>query len=61
MQAPEAPVVPRVAPGSTFAEAMRALATATLAAVHERAPSAVGRVTGVACALTNGELRSRGA
>lgn len=54
-----APVVPRVAPGATFAEAMRALATATLAAVHDRAPVAVGRLTGLAYALTSSELRAR--
>jgi AcrR family transcriptional regulator len=54
-----APVVPRVAPGATFAEAMRALARATLAAVHDRAPVAVGRLTGLAYALTSAELRAR--
>jgi len=54
-----APVVPRVAPGATFAEAMRALAKATLAAVHDRAPVAVGRLTGLAYALTSAELRAR--
>ena len=54
-----APVVPHVAAGATFAEAMRALATATLAAVHDRAPAAVGRLTGIAYALTNSELRAR--
>jgi AcrR family transcriptional regulator len=54
-----APVVPKVAPGATFAEAMRALAKATLAAVHDRAPVAVGRLTGVAFALSNSELRAR--
>ena len=54
-----APVAPRVAPGATFAEAMRALATATLAAVHDRAPAAAGRLTGIAYALTNAELRAR--
>ena len=53
------PVAPRVAPGATFAEAMRALASATLAAVDERAPVAVGRLTGLAYTLTNRELRSR--
>src|SRR6185369_4420404 len=45
-----APIVPKVAPGATFTEAMRALAEATLAAVHERAPVAVGRLTGLAYA-----------
>ncbi len=54
-----APVVPKVAKGATFAEAMRALAEATLAAVDERAPAAVGRLTGVAYALTHSELRTR--
>jgi AcrR family transcriptional regulator len=53
------PIVPRVAPGATFAEAMRALARATLAAVDERAPVAVGRLTGLAYALTNPQLRAR--
>ena len=54
-----APVVPKITPGATFAEAMRALATATIAAVDDRAPVAVGRLTGVAYALTNSELRAR--
>ena len=53
------PIVPNVAPGATFAEAMRALAKATLAAVHDRTPVAVGRLTGLAYALTNPELRAR--
>jgi AcrR family transcriptional regulator len=53
------PVAPKVAPGATFAEAMRALATATLAAVHDRTPVAVGRLTGLAYTLTNSELRAR--
>ena len=54
-----APVVPKVAPGATFAEAMRALARATLAAVDDRRPVAVGRLTGLAYALTSSELRAR--
>jgi AcrR family transcriptional regulator len=54
-----APIAPKVAPGATFAEAMRALATATLAAVHDRTPVAVGRLTGLAYTLTNAELRAR--
>ena len=53
------PVAPRVAPGATFGEAMRALASATLAAVDERAPLAAGRLTGLAYTLTNRELRAR--
>jgi len=54
-----APIAPKVAPGATFAEAMHALAKATLAAVDDRAPAAIGRLTGVAYALKNAELRSR--
>ena len=54
-----APIAPRVAPGATFAEAMRALAEATLAAVDDRTPVAVGRLTGLAYALTSSELRAR--
>jgi AcrR family transcriptional regulator len=54
-----APVAPRVAPGATLAEAMRALAKATIEAVHDRTPVAAGRLTGIAYALTNSELRAR--
>src|SRR6186713_1687802 len=43
-----APVRPKIKPGATFDEAMRALARATLAAVDERRPAAVGRLTGLA-------------
>ena len=54
-----APIRPKIKPGATFAEAMRALAKATLAAIEERSPVAVGRLTGLAYTLTNAELRSR--
>ena len=54
-----APISPKVAPGATFADAMHAFAKATLAAVDERAPAAVGRLTGLAYALKSKELRSR--
>jgi AcrR family transcriptional regulator len=54
-----APITPKVSPGATFAEAMYSLAKATLAAVDDRAPVAIGRLTGVAYALKNAELRSR--
>src|SRR5262252_9442671 len=54
-----APVAPRISPGATFAEAMHALAKATLAAVDERSLAAVGRLTGIAYALKKKELRSR--
>jgi AcrR family transcriptional regulator len=54
-----APVKPKIKPGATFAEAMRALAKATLVAVDERRPAAVGRLTGLAYTLKNSELRAR--
>ena len=38
---------------------MHAFAKATLAAADERAPVAIGRLTGLAYALKNAELRSR--
>jgi AcrR family transcriptional regulator len=53
------PVVPDVPSGASFAEAMRAMAAATLIAVEERTPVAVGRLTGLAYTLTNDELRAR--
>lgn len=54
-----APVAPKVAPGATFAEAMHALAKATIAAVDDRAPAAIGRLTGLAFTLQHAELRAR--
>jgi AcrR family transcriptional regulator len=54
-----APIAPKIEPGATFAEAMDAFAKATLAAADERAAVAVGRLTGLAYALKNAELRSR--
>lgn len=53
------PVAPQIRPGATFAEAMQAMAEATIAAVDERAPVAVGRLTGMAYALTNADLQAR--
>jgi AcrR family transcriptional regulator len=54
-----APVKPRVKPGATFAEVMRAMAEATLEAIPERTTAAVGRLTGLAYALTSSGLRAR--
>jgi AcrR family transcriptional regulator len=54
-----APVTPRLKPGATFAEAMRAMAEATLEAIPERTTAAVGRLTGLAYALTSPDLRAR--
>ena len=38
---------------------MRALASATLAAADERAPAAIGRLTGLAYTLRSGEMQAR--
>ena len=54
-----APIKPKVKPGATFSEIMRALADATLAAIPDRSAAAVGRLTGLAYALTHEELRAK--
>jgi AcrR family transcriptional regulator len=54
-----APIRPKIKPGATFEEAMRALAAATLAALDERTTAAVGRLTGLAYTLENPELRAQ--
>jgi AcrR family transcriptional regulator len=53
------PIKPRVSPGATFAEVMRAMAAATIEALPDRAAVAVGRLTGMAYALEHLELRQR--
>jgi AcrR family transcriptional regulator len=53
------PVAPQIKPGATFADGMRALAEATLEVIPERTTAVVGRLTGLAYALTNSELRAR--
>src|SRR5262249_52180398 len=53
-----APVKPRLKPGATFAEAMQAMAEATLEAIPERTTAAIGRLTGLAYTLTNPDLRA---
>jgi len=53
------PIVPRYRPNATFAEKMRALAEATLAAIPERQRAASGRLTGMAYALTHEAMRAR--
>jgi AcrR family transcriptional regulator len=54
-----APIKPTIRPGSSFAEKMQALAEATVAAIPERRDAAVGRLTGMAYALTHDELRAQ--
>jgi AcrR family transcriptional regulator len=53
------PIKPRVALGATFADAMRAMAAATIAALPDRSVVVVGRLTGMAYALEHPELRQR--
>jgi AcrR family transcriptional regulator len=54
-----APIKPNVKSKATFPEIMRALADATLAAIPDRSAVAVGRLTGLAYALTHEELRAK--
>jgi AcrR family transcriptional regulator len=54
-----APVKPKIPLGATFAEAMQALASATLAAVDARAPVAVGRLMGLASTLQNRDMQAQ--
>jgi len=49
-------IKPKVEPGATFAEIMRAMAKATIAAMPERKAVAVGRLAGLAYTLGNPEL-----
>lgn len=51
------PIKPKVRPGATFPEILRALADATLAAIPDRSAAVVGRLTGMAYAITHEELR----
>jgi AcrR family transcriptional regulator len=54
-----APIKPAFRPGSNFAEKMHAYAKATIAAIPERRTVAVGRLTGMAYALTHQRIRSQ--
>jgi AcrR family transcriptional regulator len=51
-------IKPKIRPGSSFKEKMRAMAEATIAAIPERRAAVVGRLTGMAYALTREELRA---
>lgn len=53
------PIKPKVASGATFAELMRAMAAATIAAMPDRSAVAFGRLTGIAYALEHPEMRQR--
>jgi AcrR family transcriptional regulator len=58
-QAYWAPIMPQIESGSSFAEKMRALAEATIAAIPERRSAAAGRLTGMAYTLGDEELRTQ--
>jgi AcrR family transcriptional regulator len=58
-QAYWAPIKPRVKPGASFSEVMRAVAEATIAVIPDRAAAAVGRLTGLAYTLANEDMRAR--
>jgi AcrR family transcriptional regulator len=53
------PIAPVVKPGATFAEAMRAMAEATIAACEDRRLVATGRLSGMAYTLSKPDLRAR--
>ena len=58
-QAYWAPIKPKVKAGATFAEVMEAIAEATIAAIPPPPPPPVGRLTGMAYAMGNEEMRQR--
>lgn len=54
-----APIAPEIKPGASFAETMRAIARATIAAIPARQLAAGGRLTGMAYTLRHDEMRAR--
>ena len=54
-----APIKPQVRPRAAFPEVMRALGDATLAAIPDRSAAVVGRLTGMAYAITHEEFRAK--
>lgn len=54
-----APIKPVIRPRTSFAEKMRALAEATVAAIPEREAAAAGRLGGMAYALRHEDIRAR--
>ena len=52
-----APIKPVVKPGANLADVMRAMADATIAALPDRSAAVVGRLTGLAYAITHEEMR----
>ena len=58
-QAYWAPIKPKVKEGANFAEVMRAIAEATIASIPDRQSVVIGRLTGMAYAIGNEEMRQR--
>lgn len=54
-----APIKPRVKAGASLSEIMRAIAEAAIVAIPDRRSAAVGRLKGMAYALTHEELRAQ--
>src|ERR1700760_3633690 len=54
-----APIKPRVKPGASIADLMRAMDDATIAAIPDRGAAAVGRLTGLAFTLGNEAMRKQ--
>lgn len=52
-----APIKPLVKPGAEFADVMRAIADAVIAAIPDRSTAAVGRLTGLAFTLQHEAMR----
>ena len=53
------PVRPKVKAGANFGDVMRAIADATIAAIQDRQSVVIGRLTGMAYAIGNEEMRQR--
>jgi len=58
-QAYWAPIKPKVEEGANFADVMRAIADATIASIADRQSVVIGRLTGMAYAIGNEEMRQR--
>lgn len=58
-QAYWSPIKPKVKEGASFADVLAAIADATIAAIPDRQSVVVGRLTGMAYAIGNEEMRQR--
>lgn len=58
-QAYWAPIKPKVKEGASLSDVMRAIADATIAAISDRQLVVIGRLTGMAYAIGNEEMRQR--